>query len=136
MALRPEPVIRGDHLLNLVDSVRMKELRAPVPDIEQSEEYRAYHGYEQEAPVMLGQGEADDSRYQSDRPASDSHHICVKCTYPLLVNLEQSPQPFCLRWLLSMRARLARLLCCTILNRLMRSLVVCTVRTTDWLIHL
>jgi len=43
---------------------------------------------------------------------------------------------FYLRWLLSLGVRLARLLCCTILNCLMRSSVVCAVRTTDWLIHL
>jgi hypothetical protein len=35
-----------------------------------------------------------------------------------------------------MRARLARLLCCAVLSRLIRSPVVCVVRTTDWLIHL
>ncbi len=85
--------------------------------------------------MMLGQGETDDSCYQGDRPTSDSHHIGVERAYPMLVNLEQSPEPFRLQWLLGMRARLARLLCCTILSRLIRSLVVCAVRTTDWLIH-
>jgi hypothetical protein len=39
----------------------MKELRAPVPDIEKPEEHRAYHGYRQEAAMMLGQGETDES---------------------------------------------------------------------------
>jgi hypothetical protein len=34
------------------------------------------------------------------------------------------------------RVRLARLLYCTMLNRLMHSPVVCAVRTTDWLTHL
>jgi hypothetical protein len=38
----------------------MKELRAPVPDVEQPEEYRACHGHGQEVAVMLGQGETDD----------------------------------------------------------------------------
>lgn len=33
----------------------MKELRAPVPDIEQPEEYRADHSYEEEAAMMPGQ---------------------------------------------------------------------------------
>lgn len=85
--------------------------------------------------MMLGQGETDDSCYQGDRPTSDSHHIGVECAYPVLVDLEQGPEPFCIQWLLSMRARFARLLRCAILNRLIRSLVVCAVRTTDWLIH-
>jgi hypothetical protein len=34
MAARPKPVIRSYDLLDFVDSVRMKELRAPVLDIE------------------------------------------------------------------------------------------------------
>jgi hypothetical protein len=34
-----------------------------------------------------------------------------------------------------MRTRLARLLCRTILNRLIRGLVVCAARTPDWLTH-
>lgn len=59
--MRPEPVLRGNHLLYHVDSICMKELRAPVPDIEQPEKRRACHGYEQEAAMMLGQGEASDS---------------------------------------------------------------------------
>ena len=66
--MRPESVVRGNHLLYLVDSGRVKELRAPIPDIEQSEERRAYHGDEQEAAMMLGQGETGDRRYQRDRP--------------------------------------------------------------------
>ncbi len=42
-------------MLYLVDSIRMKELCASVPDIEQPEKRRACHGYEQEAAMMLGQ---------------------------------------------------------------------------------
>ena len=61
----------------------MKELRAPVPDIGQPEEHRADHCYEEEAAMMLGQGETGDRRYQRDRLASDSDHICVECAYPL-----------------------------------------------------
>ena len=66
----------------------MKELRAPVPDIEQPEEDCADHSNEEEAAMMLGQGETGDRRCQRDRPAPDSDHICVECAYPLLVNLE------------------------------------------------
>jgi hypothetical protein len=47
-------------LLNLAGSARMKELRAPVPDIEQPEEHRAHHGHEQKVAMMLRQGETDD----------------------------------------------------------------------------
>ena len=52
MALRDraaESVLGGNHLLDLADSARMRELRAPIPNIEQSKERRAYHGYEQKA---------------------------------------------------------------------------------------
>jgi hypothetical protein len=118
-------------LLDIVGSVRVKDLSAPESGIEQPEEYRAYHRYEQEAVMMLGQGETHESCDQGDRPTSDGHHDCVERAYPLLVNLEQSPELFCLQWLLSMRVRLMRLLCFTILNRLIRSLVVCMMRTTD-----
>lgn len=129
-------LLREKILLDLAGSARMKELRAPVSDIEQPEEHRAHHGHEQEVAMMLGQGETDDGRYQGDRPASDGHHDGVKRADPLLVNLEHSPEPVSLQLPLTGRARLARLLCCMILNRLIRSLVVCAVRTTDWLIHL
>jgi hypothetical protein len=54
----------------------------------------------------------------------------------LLVYLEQSPELFYLRLLLSMRVGLARLLCCIILSRLVRGPIFCTVRTIDWLTHL
>lgn len=86
--MRPEPELRDKLFLDLVGPTRMKELRAPVPDIEQPEEDRGDHSYKEEAAMMLGQGETDDRRYQSDRLASDSDHICVESAYPLLVNLE------------------------------------------------
>jgi hypothetical protein len=60
----------------------MKEWRAPAPDIEQCEAYPAGHCYEEEAAMTLGQGETGDRRYQRDRLASDSDHICVECAYP------------------------------------------------------
>jgi hypothetical protein len=41
-------------------ALRVKELRAPVPDIEQPKEHCAYHGHGQEAAMMLGQRETDD----------------------------------------------------------------------------
>ena len=59
--MRPESVLRGNNLLYLVDSIRVKELRAPVPDIEKPEKNRACHRYEQETAMMLGQGETSDS---------------------------------------------------------------------------
>lgn len=59
--MRPESVVRDNHLLDLVGSGRVKELRTPVPDIEQSQERRADHGDEQEAAMMLGQRETGES---------------------------------------------------------------------------
>jgi hypothetical protein len=53
----PESVVRGNRLLNLVGSGRVKELRAPIPYIKQSKERRGDHGDEQQAAMMLGQGE-------------------------------------------------------------------------------
>jgi hypothetical protein len=86
--------------------------------------------------MMLGQGKADYSRYQGDRPTSNGHRDCVKCAYPLLINLKQSPEMFYRRWLLSVRVRLVRLPGRTMSSRLMRSPVIRMARTTDWLAHL
>jgi hypothetical protein len=58
--MRAESVTWGNRLLDLIDSVRMKELRTPVPDIEQPEKYCAYHGHGQKVTMMLGQRETDD----------------------------------------------------------------------------
>jgi hypothetical protein len=55
---------------------------------------------------MLGQGKADYSRNQGDRPTSNGHRDCVECIYPLLVNLKQCPEMFYRRWLLGVRVRL------------------------------
>jgi hypothetical protein len=95
----------------------MEELRATVPGVKQPEEHGAYHGHRQQAAMMLGQGETDKSRYQGDRPASDSHHNGVERTDPLLVGLKQNPELLCLRSIPSTHARLPRILCCTILTR-------------------
>jgi hypothetical protein len=38
----------------------MKELRSPVSNIEQSEERRGYHSHEEEAAMMLRQGDTGD----------------------------------------------------------------------------
>ena len=86
--------------------------------------------------MILGQRKTGYSRYQGDCPTADSHRDCVECAYPLLVNLKQGPEMFYCRWLLSMRVRFTRLLGWAILNRLIRSLVACIVRTADWLAHL
>ena len=53
-----ESVTGGKHILDLVGSSAMKELCAPVMDIEQTEEYDAYHGHEQQAAMVLRQGES------------------------------------------------------------------------------
>jgi len=72
----------------------MQELRSPVEKIKQPEEHCADHSNQQEAAMMLGQRNTSDRYRHRDRPTSDSDHACVKGAYPLLVNLEQSPQPF------------------------------------------
>ena len=45
MAVRAESVTRSNHLFDFIGSACMKELRAPVPDIEWPEERRAHHGH-------------------------------------------------------------------------------------------
>jgi hypothetical protein len=86
--------------------------------------------------MMLGQGKADYSRNQGDRPTSNGHRDCVECTYPLLVNLKQCPEMFYRRWLLSVRVRLVRPPSRTMPSRLMRCPIIRMVRATDWLTHL
>ena len=110
----------------------MNELRAPVLDIKQPEKHRAYHGYDYKIAMMLGQRETDDSRNQSNRPASDGHRDGVERANPLLINLEQRPK-LSRRWLRSGRARLARRRCYT---TLIHAPVVCAVRAIERLIHL
>jgi hypothetical protein len=54
-------VTGGQHVLDFIGSVCMKKLCAPVTGIEQPEEYDTYHGHEQQAATMLGQGETGKS---------------------------------------------------------------------------
>ena len=96
----------------------------------------ASHRSEEDAVIIFGQGEAGNCGYHCDSPAPYRDQDCVECAYPLLVDLEQSPERFWPRRLLRMHARLTRLPCCTILNHRIRSPVVYAARAIDWLVHL